>query len=124
MLRLGETRDTLRVVNDQIGTPTYTLDLSRLLADMIESDRYGIYHATNEGGYISWAEFARAIFDAAEMDVKVIPVSTFEYGMSLAPRPHNSRLDKTKLREMGFDPLPSWQDALKRYVEELKKEKE
>lgn len=124
MLRLGETRDTLRVVNDQIGTPTYTLDLSRLLADMIESDRYGIYHATNEGGYISWAEFARAIFDAAEMDVKVIPVSTFEYGMSLAPRPHNSRLDKTKLREMGFDPLPSWQDALKRYVEELKEEKE
>ena len=123
MLRLGETRDTLRVVNDQIGTPTYTLDLSRLLADMIESDRYGIYHATNEGGYISWAEFARAIFELADMNVKVIPVSTSEYGMSVAPRPLNSRLDKTKLREMGFEPLPAWQDALKRFIDELKEEK-
>ena len=91
---------------------------------MIESDRYGIYHATNEGGYISWAEFARAIFDTAGMNVKVIPVSTSEYGMSVAPRPQNSRLDKSKLREMGFTPLPAWQDALKRYVAELQAEEE
>lgn len=122
MLRLGETRDTLRVVNDQIGTPTYTLDLARLLADMIETDKYGIYHATNEGGYISWADFAKAIFEEAKMNVSVIPVSTAEYGLSAARRPENSRLDKSKLVQMGFRPLPTWRDALRRYVAELKAE--
>ncbi|MBQ8095172.1 MAG: dTDP-4-dehydrorhamnose reductase, partial [Clostridia bacterium] len=116
MLRLGETRDTLRVVDDQIGTPTYTLDLARLLADMIESDKYGIYHATNEGGYISWAEFAKAIFEAAHMNVRVIPVSSAEYGLSVAARPANSRLDKSKLVRMGFKLLPEWRDALYRFI--------
>lgn len=120
MLRLGETHDTLRVVCDQIGTPTYTLDLARLLVDMIETDRYGVYHATNEGGYISWAEFASAIFRMAGMDgVTVIPVTTAEYGLSKAARPYNSRLDKSKLAVNGFTPLPHWQDALERYLKEL-----
>ena len=117
MLKLGETHDTLRVVNDQIGTPTYTLDLSRLLVDMIETERYGYYHATNEGGYISWYDFARAIFKAAGMRVNVLPVTTAEYGESKAKRPFNSRLDKSKLKENGFQPLPAWQDALERYME-------
>lgn len=121
MLRLGETHDTLRVVDDQIGTPTYTEDLARLLADMAESDRYGCYHATNEGGYISWAQFAAEIFRQAGMDgVRVIPVTTAEYGLSKAARPFNSRLDKRKLAEQGFTPLPPWQDALRRYLQELK----
>ena len=117
MLKLGETHDTLRVVNDQIGTPTYTLDLSRLLVDMIETDKYGYYHATNEGGYISWYDFARAIFKAAGMNVNVLPVTTAEYGESKAKRPFNSRLDKSKLTDSGFQPLPDWQDALERYME-------
>ena len=117
MLKLGETHDTLRVVNDQIGTPTYTLDLSRLLVDMIETERYGYYHATNEGGYISWYDFARAIFKAAGMNVNVLPVTTAEYGESKAKRPFNSRLDKSKLTDSGFQPLPDWQDALERYME-------
>lgn len=117
MLKLGETHDTLRVVNDQIGTPTYTLDLSRLLVDMIETERYGYYHATNEGGYISWYDFARAIFKAAGMHVNVLPVTTAEYGESKAKRPFNSRLDKSKLTDSGFRPLPDWQDALERYME-------
>ena len=117
MLKLGETHDTLRVVNDQIGTPTYTLDLSRLLVDMIETERYGYYHATNEGGYISWYDFARAIFKAAGMNVNVLPVTTAEYGESKAKRPFNSRLDKSKLTDSGFRPLPDWQDALERYME-------
>ena len=117
MLKLGETHDTLRVVNDQIGTPTYTLDLSRLLVDMIETERYGYYHATNEGGYISWYDFARAIFRAAGMNVNVLPVTTAEYGESKAKRPFNSRLDKSKLTDSGFQPLPDWQDALERYME-------
>ncbi len=122
MLRLGETHDTLRVVCDQIGTPTYTLDLARLLVDMIETDRYGTYHATNEGGYISWADFAAAIFRTARMDnVTVVPVTTEEYGLSKAARPFNSRLDKSKLVANGFTPLPSWQDALERYIKELNK---
>ena len=122
MLRLGETHDTLRVVCDQIGTPTYTLDLARLLIDMIESDRYGVYHATNEGGYISWADFAAAIFRTAGMDgVTVVPVTTAEYGLSKAARPYNSRLDKSKLVANGFTPLPHWQDALERYIKELNK---
>lgn len=117
MLKLGETHDTLRVVNDQIGTPTYTLDLSRLLVDMIETERYGYYHATNEGGYISWYDFACAIFKTAGMRVNVLPVTTAEYGESKAKRPFNSRLDKSKLTDNGFQPLPAWQDALERYME-------
>lgn len=120
MLRLGETHDSLRVVNDQIGTPTYTLDLARLLADMIETEKYGYYHATNEGGYISWAEFATEIFRQAGMSTRVVPVTTAEYGVSKAARPFNSRLDKRKLAENGFLPLPHWRDALIRYLEVLK----
>lgn len=119
MLAVGKKFPTLRVVNDQIGTPTYTLDLSRLLVDMVESEKYGYYHATNEGGYISWYEFARDIFRQAGMDTKVEPVTTAEYGLSKAARPYNSRLDKSKLTESGFMPLPSWQDALRRYLKEI-----
>ena len=120
MLRLGETHDSLRVVCDQIGTPTYTLDLARLLVDMIETDKYGVYHATNEGGYISWADFAQEIFRQAGMATQVVPVMTAEYGLSKAARPFNSRLDKTKLVESGFAPLPDWQDALGRYLDALR----
>ncbi len=116
MLKLGETHDTLRVVNDQVGTPTYTLDLSRLLVDMIETEKYGYYHATNEGGYISWYDFACAIFKTAGMHVNVLPVTTAEYGESKAKRPFNSRLDKSKLKENGFQPLPDWRNALERYI--------
>lgn len=119
MLSLGQKHDTLRVVCDQIGTPTYTLDLARLLVDMIETDRYGYYHATNEGGYISWADFAKEIFRQAGMMTKVVPVTTSEYGLSKAARPYNSRLDKRKLIENGFTPLPAWQDALSRYLREI-----
>lgn len=118
MVNLGKTHDTLRVVCDQIGTPTYTLDLARLLVDMIETEKYGYYHATNEGGYISWYDFACEIFRQAGMDTKVIPVTTAEYGLSKAARPFNSRLDKRKLTEAGFNPLPNWQDALSRYLKE------
>ena len=117
MLSVGKTHSEVRVVNDQIGTPTYTLDLARLLVDMILTDKYGYYHATNEGGYISWYDFTKEIYRAAGMDTKVIPVSTAEYGLSKAARPFNSRLDKSKLRENGFEPLPDWRDALKRYLE-------
>ena len=119
MLTVGKKFDTLRVVNDQIGTPTYTLDLSRLLADMVESDKYGYYHATNAGGYISWYDFACEIFRQAGMDTKVEPVTTAEYGLSKAARPFNSRLDKSKLTENGFQPLPDWKDALARYLKEI-----
>lgn len=119
MLSLGQKHDTLRVVCDQIGTPTYTLDLARLLVDMIETDRYGYYHATNEGGYISWADFAKEIFRQAGMMTKVVPVTTSEYGLSKAARPYNSRLDKRKLIENGFTLLPAWQDALSRYLREI-----
>ena len=119
MLNIGKKFDTLRVVNDQIGTPTYTLDLSRLLADMVETEKYGYYHATNEGGYISWYDFACEIFKQAGYTTKVIPVTTEEYGLSKAARPFNSRLDKSKLTEMGFRPLPVWQDALSRYLREI-----
>ena len=121
MLRLGETHASVRVVCDQIGTPTYTLHLARLLVDMIETERYGVYHATNEGGYISWADFAAEIFRQAGMNTRVIPVTTAEYGLSKAARPFNSRLDKTKLVENGFAPLPDWRDALGRYLRELDK---
>ena len=116
MLRLGQTHDTLRVVSDQIGTPTFTYDLARLLVDMIETGEYGYYHATNEGGYISWYEFAREIFRKAGMQVNVVPVTTAEYGVSKARRPFNSRLDKEKLTRKGFERLPSWSDALERYL--------
>ena len=119
MLNVGKTHDTVRVVNDQIGTPTYTYDLARLLVDMIESDKYGYYHATNEGGYISWYDFTCEIFRQAGYPTKVIPVTTEEYGLSKAARPFNSRLDKHKLVENGFQPLPSWQDALSRYLVEI-----
>lgn len=119
MLKVGKTHDMLRVVNDQIGTPTYTLDLARLLVDMNETEKYGYYHATNEGGYISWYDFAVEIFRQAGLDVKVLPVSTAEYGLSKAARPYNSRLDKRKLVENGFEPLPSWREALSRYLDEI-----
>lgn len=119
MLNVGKTHDTVRVVNDQIGTPTYTYDLARLLVDMIETDKYGYYHATNEGGYISWYDFTKEIYRQAGYATKVIPVSTQEYGLSKAARPFNSRLDKSKLVENGFKPLPTWQDALARYLKEI-----
>lgn len=119
MLNLSRNHDALRVVNDQIGTPTYTLDLSRLLVDMIGTEKYGYYHATNEGGYISWADFAAEIFRQAGATTRVIPVTTAEYGLSKAARPFNSRLDKTKLAAAGFEPLPTWQDALRRYLKEI-----
>lgn len=120
MLNVGKTHPEVRVVNDQIGTPTYTLDLSRLLIDMIESDKYGYYHATNEGGYISWYDFTCEIYKQAGLSTTVTPVSTAEYGLSKAARPFNSRLDKKKLTENGFTPLPVWQDAVKRYLQEIK----
>ena len=119
MLNIGKKYPELRVVCDQIGTPTYTLDLSRLLVDMIETEKYGYYHATNEGGYISWYDFACEIFRQAGYTTKVNPVTTAEYGLSKAARPFNSRLDKMKLTENGFEPLPTWQDALSRYLKEL-----
>lgn len=119
MLNVGKKYDTVRVVNDQIGTPTYTLDLSRLLVDMIETEKYGYYHATNEGGYISWYDFTCEIFRQAGYTTRIIPVTTVEYGLSKAARPFNSRLEKSKLVEMGFEPLPTWQDALSRYLKEI-----
>ena len=122
MLRLSETHRELRVVDDQVGTPTYTFDLARLLVDMILTDKYGYYHATNEGGYISWYDFATEIFRQAGRDMKVVPVLTSEYGLSKAKRPFNSRLDKSKLVENGFEPLPDWKDALKRFLIELEKD--
>lgn len=119
MLNVGKTHDTVRVVNDQIGTPTYTLDLARLLIDMNETDKYGYYHATNEGGYISWYDFTKEIYRQAGYTTQVVPVTTAEYGLSKAARPFNSRLDKRKLVEAGFTPLPTWQDALHRYLREI-----
>lgn len=129
MLNLGKTHDTIKVINDQIGTPTYTFDLARLLVDMVESEKYGYYHATNEGGYISWYDFTKEIFRQAaamghkeygEDRITVIPVTTEEYGVSKAKRPFNSRLDKSKLIKNGFTPLPPWQDAVRRYLKEIK----
>lgn len=128
MLNVGKSHDRITVVDDQIGTPTYTFDLARLLVDMIETEKYGYYHATNEGGYISWYDFTKEIFrQAVELGheeyaperVQVVPVTTKEYGASKAVRPFNSRLDRSKLAENGFEPLPSWQDALNRYLREL-----
>ena len=121
MLSVGKKYDTVRVVCDQIGTPTYTFDLARLLADMIETEKYGCYHATNEGGYISWYDFCREFYRQAGMTTQVLPVTTAEYGLSKAARPFNSRLDKSKLTEMGFTPLPDWRDAVKRYLTELER---
>ncbi len=120
MLKVAEKVPSLRVVNDQIGTPTYTLDLAKLLVDMVETERYGYYHASNEGGYISWYDFACEIFRQAGVDVSVAPVTTAEYGISKAKRPFNSRLEKKKLTENGFERLPAWQDALGRYLAEIK----
>ncbi len=128
MLNVAKTHDKLTVVNDQIGTPTYTFDLARLLVDMIGTEKYGYYHATNEGGYISWYDFTKEIFRQAvelgheeysEDRVSVAPVTTAEYGVSKAARPFNSRLDKSKLVKNGFTPLPTWQDALNRYLKEI-----
>ena len=119
MLNLGKKYDALRVVCDQVGTPTYTFDLARLLVDMIETEKYGYYHATNEGGYISWYEFACEIFRQAGYATKVVPVTTAEYGVSKAKRPFNSRLDKEKLSEAGFERLPTWQDALHRFLQKV-----
>ena len=118
MIKVGKTHNEVRVVNDQIGTPTYTFDLARLLVDMIETDKYGYYHVTNEGSYISWYDFTREIYKQYGLDTKVIPVSTLEYGLSKAKRPYNSRLDKSKLKENGFEPLPDYKDAISRYLKE------
>ncbi len=123
MLSVGQKYSEVRVVNDQIGTPTYTYDLARLLVDMIQTEKYGYYHATNEGGYISWYDFTVEIFRQAGYTTKVTPVTTEEYGLSKAARPFNSRLEKKKLAENGFEPLPSWQDALERYLKALGEEK-
>lgn len=119
MINVGKTHDEVRVVNDQIGTPTYTPDLSRLLADMMETEKYGYYHATNEGGYISWYDFTKEIYKQVGLTTKVTPVTTAEYGLSKAKRPFNSRLNKSKLVEYGFNPLPDWKDALNRYLKEI-----
>ena len=124
MLSVGRNHDEVRVVSDQIGTPTYTLDLAVLLVSMIQTDKYGYYHATNEGGYISWYDFTKEIYKQAGMSTKVIPVTTAEYGLSKAARPFNSRLEKKKLVENGFTPLPTWQDAVGRYLAALKENQE
>ncbi len=118
MINVGKTHDEVSVVNDQIGTPTYTFDLARLLVDMCETEKYGYYHATNEGGYISWYDFCVEFYKQYGLTTKVIPVTTEEYGLSKAARPMNSRLDKSKLVENGFEPLPTWQDAVRRYLKE------
>lgn len=120
MINVGKTHDTVRVVNDQIGTPTYTFDLARLLVDMIETEKYGFYHATNEGGYISWYDFCCEIYRQYGLNTKVIPVTTQEYGLSKAARPENSRLNKNKLQDNGFVLLPNWQDAIKRFLMETR----
>lgn len=120
MINLGKEREFVRVVDDQIGTPTYCFDLARLLVDMCETEKYGYYHATNEGGYISWYDFCVEFYKQYGLTTKVIPVSTEEYGLSKAARPFNSRLDKRKLVENGFAPLPTWQDAVARYLKEAK----
>ena len=122
MINVGKTHDTVRVINDQIGTPTYTLDLAKLLVDMIETEKYGYYHATNSecepGGYISWYDFCVEFYKQYGLSTTVIPVTTAEYGLSKAARPFNSRLDKSKLVEAGFTLLPDWKDAVRRYLAE------
>ena len=127
MLRAGRNREFVTVVDDQIGTPTYTVDLARLLVDMTETEKYGFYHATNsevDGKYISWADFTQWIYEVAGYTTEVRRVSTAEYGMSVAARPFNSRLDKSKLIEAGFSPLPDWKDAVRRYLDEYKPNEE
>lgn len=124
MLKVAKNHPQVRVVNDQIGTPTYTYDLARLLVDMMETEKYGYYHVTNEGGYISWYDFTKEIYRQAGLTTEVQPVTTAEYGLSKAARPFNSRLEKKKLKENGFTPLPTWQDALGRYLQELKRQGE
>ena len=119
MLKVGKTHDEVRVVSDQIGTPTYTPDLARLLVDMAETEKYGYYHVSNEGGYISWYDFTKEIYRQAGYKTKVIPVTTAEYGLSKAKRPFNSRLDKSKITQNGFELLPDWKNALQRYLLEL-----
>lgn len=119
MLKVAQNHDEVRVVYDQIGTPTYTYDLARLLVDMAETDKYGYYHATNEGGFISWYDFTCEIYRQAGITTKVTPVTTAEYGISKAARPFNSRLDKSKLSENGFELLPDWKNALERYLKEI-----
>ena len=119
MLNVGKTHDRVTVVCDQIGTPTYTYDLARLLVDMVETNKYGYYHATNEGGFISWYDFTKEIYKQAGYTTEVVPVTTAEYGISKAKRPFNSRLDKSKIVEAGFTPLPTWKDALSRYLKEI-----
>ncbi|CCX57897.1 putative uncharacterized protein [Blautia hydrogenotrophica CAG:147] len=114
MLNLAQNHDTITVVDDQVGSPTYTYDLARLLVDMIETEKYGRYHATNEG-LCTWYEFAKEIFRQAGVDVKVVPVTSEQF-QAKAKRPHNSRMNKDKLEAMGFQRLPSWQDALSRYL--------
>ena len=118
MIDAGKKRGSVRVVDDQIGTPTYALNLARLLVDMIETEKFGYYHATNEGGYVSWRDFCVEIYRQRGLTTEVVPVSTEEYDASLASRPKNSRLDKSKLVAAGFKPLPTWQDALGRYLKE------
>lgn len=120
MINVGKTHDEVRVVDDQIGTPTYTYDLARLLVDMCQTEKYGYYHATNEGGYISWYDFCCEFYRQYGLKTRVIPVTTAEYGISKAKRPYNSRLDKSKLQESGFTPLPPWQDAVSRYLKEAR----
>ncbi len=122
MLNLSKNHNEIQVVNDQIGRPTYTKDLAELIVEMINTDKYGTYNATNEGDYISWYDFAVEIFKTADIEIKVNPVSTEKYGSSTARRPLNSRLDTSKLKDNGFTPLPDWKDGLKRYMEELKKD--
>lgn len=120
MLKLSENHDSLKVVDDQAGTPTYTKDLSKLLLDIIITDKYGYYNVTNEGDYISWYDFAVEIFNQAGIEIDVTPVTTEQYGLSKAKRPFNSRMDRSKIKENGFNPLPDWKDALKRYLEDTK----
>ena len=122
MINAGKAHDEVRVVNDQTGTPTYTRDLARLLVDMAETDKYGYYHATNAetepGKYISWYDFCVEIYKQYGLKTKIVPVTTEEYGLSQAARPLNSRLDKSKLDEAGFQSLPDWKDAVRRYLAE------
>ncbi|MBQ7245389.1 MAG: dTDP-4-dehydrorhamnose reductase [Firmicutes bacterium] len=119
MINVGKSHDKVSVVNDQIGTPTYTVDLARLVVDMIETEKYGFYHATNEGGYISWYDFCKEFYDQYGLATEVVGVTTEEYGLSKAARPYNSRLDKSKLVEQGFKPLPDWKDAVARFLKEV-----
>ncbi len=119
VLNLAESHDTLNFVNDQIGTPTYTYDLARLLVDMIETEKYGKYHATNEGGFISWYDFVLEILKQAGINGKTVNPVTSEQFKVAAKRPYNSRLDKSRLAENGFKPLPDWKDAVKRYLIEI-----